>query len=508
MSSTLSKTLSACVILSLASSAESRLRHVQKEKDTRTLQGNCVFPMENISTSSCDYESILAATGCDESTLWSYLGVTTGPEAEDKVQELCESAYGASDIFPFEKVTNKGRQFDLEFFNGGGKLNNLEKEAQTLADQTMRLSAVADNVVSSQIISWPYDLPGLDNCPSQAVTCCWTADKYDVGDGTCDSPTGCIDEEPADNTDVCSVDMSKSRRAARTHEGFAYYPGDSEGSVNCQGFAWGDEDEAFRGNALFYLAMQKGFMENGYVRNVPGAPMCGCVESMPVVSKSGCSKTMTDLTWNFSVDGGSLELELANMNVSFEDCGEDLADHYTTRFGSSLGDYITGECDDKTASGFKKSTTSWTPIVGIGMLKSEQTMTEDDLRSIVNADPNNLKIIRRRCKHHCVVSHRDIYYKRLTPIPEGTDLINILKEYWYEVDGNIWHTDFELYSHYSDAVEGKNPWQYCNFGDRNVGFPRDCGPEHHQGGQWNTIPGPITGTNHYGQPHVAFYVED
>jgi len=441
--------------------------------------------------------------------LFGYLGVSTPEEAETKVKELCSSAFGATDIFPFEKVTNKGRQFDLEFFNGGGKLNSLESNSLTLADQTARLNAVASNVLPSQIITWPYDLPGLDSCDAQAVTCCWTADKFDVGDGTCTSATGCVDEDPVDNTDVCSVNMVNSRRASRVEEGYALFPGDSEGPVNCHGFAWGDGDEEFKGNALFHVAMQKGLMENGYVHNVPGAPMCGCVENMPVVSNAGCSKVVSSQSWRMSLEESRLALELTDLNLSFEDCGEDLATHYSSRFeGRDIDDFVTGECDDRVEDEMLRPTSvTWTPLVGIGNMYEPETISEAELRSLVNADPNNLKIIRRRCRY-CWGAHKDIYYKRLTPIPDDIDQLDILKQRWHNIPGHIWHEDFELYTTYKNAKDGTKPWQACNFDDRNVGFPRDCGPVYHIGGQWNTIPGPVTGTNSYGQQHVTFYIED
>jgi len=319
-----------------------------------------------VTTSSCDYDALLAATGCGESDFLGYLGASSLAEAKSEVRELCDDAFVASEIFPFEKVTNKGRQFDLEFFNGGGEYNNIEKQGQTLGDQTVRLKAVADNVLSSKIISWPHDMPSFnltESCSAQAVTCCWTNDKYDVGDGSCNSPTGCIDKEPLDNTDVCSVDMSKSRRASRVYEGVAFYPGNAEGDVNCHGFAWGEEDEMFKGNALFHVAMQKGLMENGYVHNVPGAPMCGCVENMPVISKAGCSKTISAQTWDISLDANNkLQLHLDNLQISFEDCGEDLADHYVNRFSgeqNALSSFITGECDDDkpaAPAGYRRAT--------------------------------------------------------------------------------------------------------------------------------------------------------
>ena len=44
----------------------------------------------------------------------------------------------------------------------------------------------------------------------------------------------------------------------------------------------------------------------GYVRAVPGSPMCGCVEQMPVVSRSDCTQLDVDETFVFKyrVGGG------------------------------------------------------------------------------------------------------------------------------------------------------------------------------------------------------------
>jgi len=71
---------------------------------------------------------------------------------------------------------------------------------------------------------------------------------------------------------------------------------------------------------------------------------------MPVISKAGCSKTITAQTWTLSLIDGDLEFKLDNLNISFEDCNEDLADHYGGRFSKEqstlLSSFVTGECDD------------------------------------------------------------------------------------------------------------------------------------------------------------------
>jgi hypothetical protein len=47
----------------------------------------------------------------------------------------------------------------------------------------------------------------------------------------------------------------------------------------------------YKGNNLFYISMYDDHMyQRGYVRSVPGAPMCGCVEKMPIVTRADCTE--------------------------------------------------------------------------------------------------------------------------------------------------------------------------------------------------------------------------
>merc|ERR1719181_1913926 len=48
--------------------------------------------------------------------------------------------------------------------------------------------------------------------------------------------------------------------------------------------------------------------------------------------------------------------------------------------------------------------------------------------------------------------------------------------------------DFDIFSSYEDAVADKNPWKYCNGGDRGVGFPRDCGAARKTNWTWFAFP--------------------
>jgi len=132
------------------------------------------------------------------------------------------------------------------------------------------------------------------------------------------------------------------------------------------------------------------------------------------------------------------------------------------------------------------------------------SVTMEEFNALFEKSPN--QIIRRRC-FECVFTHRDIYYRRFDPngvVPADLDILHILKNYWYDIPGNQFHIDFELYSTYEDALNNENAWQFCNFNHANVGFPRDCGPTVRIHNQWNAWE-PV-GNNH-GRGNVAFYVE-
>jgi len=114
-----------------------------------------------------------------------------------------------------------------------------------------------------------------------------------------------------------------------------------------------------------------------------------------------------------------------------------------------------------------------------------------ELLELIEQSPN--KIIRRFCDS-CVKSHRDIFYKRLTPIPveeEAEDAVvpfyfyNMILNKWTSEPANNRGVDFNLFSTYEDAISNSNPWLYCNYHE-SVGFPRDCGPYNYVGSQWNS----------------------
>ena len=112
----------------------------------------------------------------------------------------------------------------------------------------------------------------------------------------------------------------------------------------------------------------------------------------------------------------------------------------------------------------------------------ESVLNSRLFREMVEAQ--DVPIVRRVCAG-CNLSHRDIYYRRLTPMPDDFDLLDTLMNNWIDTD-NILNEDFALYSTHLDAFYDTNRWTYCNYNNPGVGFPGDCGPNGKVGSNWNS----------------------
>ena len=107
-------------------------------------------------------------------------------------------------------------------------------------------------------------------------------------------------------------------------------------------------------------------------------------------------------------------------------------------------------------------------------------------------------IIKRTCSD-CNSTHSTVYYKRLTDL-QSFDAYNHMIVTWSN-ENNVLGTDFNLYSSESDMLADRNAWTYCNYGDPDVGFARDCGPSGPASDQWNS------NTNKYNAGrNVKFFV--
>jgi len=212
-----------------------------------------------------------------------------------------------------------------------------------LAKDAARIKMMA-NKASSMRIQFPSYLPSFDNCEAGAVMCCHVADRQaNDAAGLCNDGEVCSDAEPEDNTDVCLANMADSPVTSRVQRGLAVYnlnrSGDeAEGNVNCHGFAWDSAighktSTEYKGNMLFDVAFKQSLYDKGYVKNVPGSPMCGCIEKMPTVTRADCTKIVSvseTITLSAKNTEGTLLVEMTDADVQYGPCDEggDLASHY------------------------------------------------------------------------------------------------------------------------------------------------------------------------------------
>jgi hypothetical protein len=123
------------------------------------------------------------------------------------------------------------------------------------------------------------------------------------------------------------------------------------------------------------------------------------------------------------------------------------------------------------------------------------------LRNYMNGD---YKIIRRDCPG-CADSQKEIFYKRLSPVPEDLNMIDLFQSNWIS-NANVMFTDFTLHSTLAEAQAGTGAWSSCFFDLAGVGFPFNCAPSpsYAASWQWNSFTGYGSGLN-YGPP-VAFTI--
>lgn len=230
-----------------------------------------------------------------------------------------------------------------EFYDGNTYLNQEVQERRPAGkhvDEGNQIRSFFQNESRSGSITWPEEyVTNFDQCELNTVMCCWVTDRVinNNGNGDCSSPypradgidvdtSGCIDADPADNTDVCYADHSRSPEANHVAGGFTIFPGDSEGATHCHGFVWTDDvisdSNRFKANNLFYVSIFDHLRNRGYTRNIPGAPMCGCLEQMPTVSRSDCTQTDSRYVFTFSIKSGELTASLTDTRVNFNACDD------------------------------------------------------------------------------------------------------------------------------------------------------------------------------------------
>jgi hypothetical protein len=295
-----------------------------------------------IDTNSCSYNTLVTALegvladidGCDntaEEELQEIFGVDSESDVQEEIARRCNDAV---DVLDFESLTGRGEIFDKEYYDGGTYWNeereyykNKIPEDKLKTDPGQRIDYIKRNLAEKDHITWPDYMDNFEDCELRAAMCCFVQDRQARdNNGNCNTPyeENCVDSDPGDNTDICYTDMSRAPTSSRTNEGFAIFEDDLEDSSHCHGLAWAqdasDKSARFKGNNLFFISMFDHFYQRGYVRNVPGAPMCGCVEKMPVVTRSDCTQIDVDENAKFTYADGALSVEVTNFDIDFNAC--------------------------------------------------------------------------------------------------------------------------------------------------------------------------------------------
>ena len=246
-------------------------------------------------------------------------------------------------------AADKGTDYHFEqmFYNGLTKWqdevetiyeSNNGEATSVLQTDAAKVKEFYDGLGKYSRVEWPSMLTNFDSatsCTANTAMCCWPKDRQaNDNNGNCATPydENCVNKDPADNTNLCFADLRKGTVSSgynASDQAFISFPEDNangEGSIHCHGFAWSNDEydptSRYRGNNLFYVSMYDHMHQRGYVKNIPGMPMCGCIDQMPMVTRSDC--TQVDLTeeWDviFESDTNTFNAKLTKVEIAFNAC--------------------------------------------------------------------------------------------------------------------------------------------------------------------------------------------
>jgi hypothetical protein len=437
-------------------------------------------------------------------------------------------------------VTNKGYQFDKSYMDGGAAFNNDNEKNVELEFSAARVMRFQDNAAPNGRVLWPEygslvpyvgtQTPYMSNfnltgsCALRAAMCCFVENRYD------DLET--VNGVATPNSVACRHNVSDSKQSSHLNNGWGVY--DSSTTAYCTATAWGAEgttSEQYKGNALFDISFGT-LLRDGYVKNIPGAPMCGCVENMPVVSNTDCRELdVSNEKYSITITAaGALDIIQDDVLITYKACTsgtfiQEYANLASQTEVSQMKTRVVGDCkvsnDDflnnrflvnssQAMSAFTyPSETHWQQVAGNGIFHYPVTnfdiqVRDTEFRALLAASPN--KIIYRHCGN-CYEQHQHVYYRRRTAVPAQATLnfLDLFLNNWISTQ-NVLGVDFDLYSTYADALAQTNQWTYCNYDSAQVGFPRDCGRTAYTPCQWNSFTKMPCG-GYYAPTSVGFYVE-
>jgi len=521
--------------------------------------GSCInHGFDLIFEGHCNYENLLEKfteffdtpsnrpDGCDHSAKEELDLLLGGGNLPEKMKAICKASMDNFPSLDMEDVAQAGPDFLREYYNGNSIWNeehetNYPKDdrdyptnvlrtrkvnEKTIIGDAARVQNVYEGEAQFGVMDWPGHLTNFDlgTCATNAAMCCWPSDRQaNDNNGNCDDPydSKCEDSDPSDNTDLCYVDLEKGRLSTGFDgSGVMIFEGDdgnnqhnAEGPIHCHGFAWANDETDFtstyKANNLFYVSMYDHMSQRGYVRNIQGAPMCGCTEQMPTATRSDCTQVDVEEQFQIYYDGTQWSGKLVKVFIDFNSCegydrkGNDdnndlwsymnrlyYEDKVTKEQLLELGKVLVGDqpklCHEAieekylqngSTIGYNEDTQIWEKVIGKESLKMEAPFPSLSFDYVFSQSPD--KIIMRVCIS-CPESHHFVFYKRLTPVPdddESFDHLDYLAKYNRKHNNLfVYGVDFELYSTYEEALSGTNEWN-CQDYKYDHYFPGGCAPD-------------------------------
>lgn len=283
-------------------------------------------------TGECTKDNFSQQVGGDNN-LAAHLRVSVGA-IQATLEKRCGDALVPS--IDLSVAVGKGPQFLKNFLDGGTTWNdNIETGDgnYSLDADAAVINGVYNNEAQNAVFATPdggtsetyseskyfsnfYN--GNAECRLGAITCCYTGSR---GNGLPTNGQG--------STKMCAHDMTLSAKSNHIKmKSYTIYDTQPSDDTYCTGFAWEEDtfSDAVKYNTLFHMAMQTNLFTNKFVRNIPGAPMCGCAEQMPIIEKAACTKAIE----GYKIDTSTGKI---SVDISWDDNCGDLKNHYNSLSG-------------------------------------------------------------------------------------------------------------------------------------------------------------------------------
>jgi len=325
------------IVLTLAfvQAQDSTLRGAKGSKASSILgSGNYRRELQVSVSGECTVSNFAAAVG-GTSALASLLG---SAEDDTAMQSILDTKCADALVPEIDLVDTlgEGPQFFKNYIDGASSWNDhyeeddnykLSEDAAVIptVDAKTTVFAAPDGGTSAyypKYFSNFYHIGG-EECPLGVITCCYTSSREEA-------------TKPfVGNAEMCALDMTGAAKSNHIKaKSMTFYASEAANQAYCAGFAYEDGSfgDAVKYNTFFHLAMETNLYEKALVKNVPGAPLCGCAEQMPIVDNADCVEPVEGYTIDSNGD--------VKVNITWKSCGTDLATYYDSLDRTDMEKYF------------------------------------------------------------------------------------------------------------------------------------------------------------------------